>query len=62
MSAEIDLARIDGLKAGRAHIKLAGLSEAKAYAKQLGDEYPNPSPQMYGYIDGFMNACVEAMP
>lgn len=53
--------RKDGYEAGIAYIAEFGISDAKAYAKQLGDDYPAPSPAMFGYIDGFMNAVAEKL-
>lgn len=52
-------ARTDGEGAGREYIKQFGIEDARKYAHQLTvDNGPKPSPAMYGYVDGFMNAVV----
>lgn len=58
----IQNARTNGYSAGKAFVNEHGYDEAKVYAKQLGDDYPAPSPAMYGYIDGFMNAVADGKP
>lgn len=56
----IQSARTDGEGAAIAYIREYGIEAAKAYARQLCETEKNPSPAMYGYIDGFMNGVVKA--
>lgn len=56
----IKSARTDGEGAAIAYIREYGLDAAKAYAHQLCETEKNPSPAMFGYIDGFMNGVVKS--
>lgn len=58
---QIKMARTDGEGAGLAYIREFGIEDARKYAHQLAVQNgPKPTPAMYGYVDGFMNAVVSA--
>lgn len=54
----IKAARADGHGAGLGYIAKFGKVEARAWCRGLMVAYPQPSPEMYGYIDGFANAVI----
>ena len=56
----IAMARTDGEGAAASYIKEFGVEAARAYACQLMVENQNPSPVMYGYVDGFSNMAASA--
>ena len=57
---EIRAARADGFGQGKQYVAEHGYEAACKYFNQLADANVQPSNQMYGYVDGFLNAVVAA--
>lgn len=58
---EIQTSRADGFSQGRQYVAEHGYEAACKYFNQLADANGHqPSNQMYGYVDGFLNAVVAA--